>query len=170
MKRLSIASAVLVVSLVAGLAAQAKPSFTGSWKLSSDPGGDAFISPTMAVAQDEKVLTVTTTGQFGELKTTYNVDGTEGKSPLDFNGNTIDRTSKLAWDGDKMVLTTTSDFGGDTSCRWHSLSRLRNCTRASRSQPATIIPSLMAATSLSRQRPSSIRSCSVALGATLHTS
>jgi outer membrane protein assembly factor BamB len=114
MKRLSIASAVLVVSLIAGLAAQAKPSFTGSWKLSSDPGGDAFISPTMAVAQDEKLLTVTTTGQFGELKTTYNVDGTEGKSPLDFNGNTIDRTSKLAWDGDKMVLTTTSDFGGQS--------------------------------------------------------
>jgi outer membrane protein assembly factor BamB len=114
MKRLSIASAVLVVSLIAGLAAQAKPSFTGSWKLSSDPGGDAFISPTMAVAQDEKLLTVTTTGQFGELKTTYNVDGTEGKSPLDFNGNTMDRTSKLAWDGDKMVLTTTSDFGGQS--------------------------------------------------------
>jgi outer membrane protein assembly factor BamB len=114
MKRLSIGSAVLVVSLVAGLAAQAKPSFTGSWKLSSDPGDDAFISPTVVVAQDEKVLTVTTTGQFGEFKTTYNLDGTDGKSPLDFNGNTLDRTSKLAWDGDKLVLTTSSDFGGQS--------------------------------------------------------
>ncbi|HWB30657.1 MAG TPA: hypothetical protein VG736_09160 [Vicinamibacterales bacterium] len=114
MKRLSIGSALLVVSLVAGLAAQAKPSFTGSWKLASDAAGDAFVSPAIAVAQDEKILTVTATGQMGELKTTYNLDGTEGKSPLDFNGNTLDRTSKLAWDGDKLVLTTSSDFGGQS--------------------------------------------------------
>jgi hypothetical protein len=112
MKRLSIGSAVLVVSLVAGLAAQAKPSFTGSWKLSSDPGGDQFVAPAIAVAQDEKLMTVTVTGQMGEFKTTYNLDGSDGRSPLDFNGNTIDRTSKLAWDGDKLVLTTSSDFGG----------------------------------------------------------
>jgi hypothetical protein len=114
MKRLSIGSAMLVVSLVAGLAAQAKPSFVGSWKLTSDAAGDAFVSPTIAVTQDDKILTVTSAGQMGEIKTTYNVDGTEGRSPLDFNGNTLDRTSKLAWDGEKLVLTTKSDFGGQS--------------------------------------------------------
>lgn len=111
MKRV-LALVALALCVTAGLAAQTKPSFAGSWKLTSDAGGDAFVAPAIAVAQDDKTITVTVNGQMGEFKTPYNLDGSDGKAPLDFGGNTIDRTSKLVWDGDKLVLTTTSDFGG----------------------------------------------------------
>ena len=43
-----------------------------------------------------------------------NMDGTEGKSPLEFNGNSIDRATKVKWDGAKLVLTTAVSFNGQT--------------------------------------------------------
>ena len=95
MKRmLSIWAAVLVMS-AAGLA-QDKPDFTGTWKLAGE-APDQFTPTQIVVAKDAAVLNVITTGQMGEFKTTYKLDGTSGSSPLDFQGNTIDRTTKLAW-------------------------------------------------------------------------
>lgn len=103
------------------LAAQGKPNLAGTWKLTSGGDGGPFTSAEMIVAQDEKMLTVTTSGQMGEIKTTYNLDGSEGTSNLDFGGNTIARTTKLAWEGEKLVLTTKADFGGqafETKAVW----------------------------------------------------
>lgn len=113
MKRVMSLIGVCVALVGAVLAAQEKPSFAGTWKLNGD-APDPFTPPQMVVAQDAKMMTVTTTSQMGELKTIYNVDGTPAKSPLEFQGNTIDRTTKLAWDGNKLVLTVTSDFGGQS--------------------------------------------------------
>ncbi len=48
----------------------------------------------------------------GEQKVVYNLDGTESKNPLTFNGNTIERSSKVKWDGAKLVITTTTNFNG----------------------------------------------------------
>lgn len=114
MKRLSMLSAVFVVSasLAAGLAAQTKPDFSGSWKIAPGGSADMFTPPALAVVQDATTLTVTSSSEMGEFKTTYNLDGTNGRSPIDFGGNVIERTTKLARDGEKLVLTTTSDFGG----------------------------------------------------------
>jgi len=50
----------------------------------------------------------------GEFKTLYSLDGTETKSPLDFNGTTIERVTKTTWDGNKLVLTITSNFDGQS--------------------------------------------------------
>ena len=44
-------------------------------------------------------------GQMGEFRTTYKLDGTPGPSPLDFQGNTIDRTTKMTWNDNKLTLT-----------------------------------------------------------------
>lgn len=116
---------VQVVSLVLALsgvaAAQEKPNFAGTWKLTSAPTEDPFNSPQMVVTQDAKTLVVTTSGQMGELKTTYNVDGTQANSPLEFGGNAIARTTTLSWDGTKLVLGTKADFGGqgfETKAVW----------------------------------------------------
>jgi len=109
----ALAALVFTFALVAGLAAQAaKPDFVGTWKLTSDPSGGMMTSSQLVNANDGKVLTVMSTAQFGESKTTYNLDGTEAKSPLEFNGMSIDRTTKAAWEGAKLVLTTKSDFNG----------------------------------------------------------
>lgn len=100
------------------LASQAKPNFAGKWTMVPDANapaaGGMFAASAMTAVQDDKTLTVTVTGQMGEVKTTYNLDGTEGKSPLEFNGTTIDRVTKAAWEGSKLVLTTTSNFNGQS--------------------------------------------------------
>jgi hypothetical protein len=115
MKRASAAflTSFVFLALTASLPAQAsKPSFVGTWKLTSDPSAGGFVATQLVNADDGKVLTVAATAAFGETKTIYNLDGTEAKSPLEFNGMSIDRTTKAAWEGAKLVLTTTSDFNG----------------------------------------------------------
>lgn len=107
-----ILAAVAAFSAVAG--AQDKPSFTGTWKLTDPAQPDMFTPSQMVVAQDATEMTVTTTGQMGEFKTTYKLDGSTGRSPLDFNGQTIDRATKATWTGSKLTLSTTSDMNGQT--------------------------------------------------------
>lgn len=106
---LSILLAVVVLAVTA--AAQAKPDFTGTWKLAGE-APDGFTPSQIAVTKDAALLTVTVTGQMGEFKTTYKLDGTAGSSPLDFQGNLIDRTTKMTWNENTLTLTATSDMGG----------------------------------------------------------
>jgi hypothetical protein len=111
MKRmLSIVLAAVILAAHAA-AAQEKPDFTGTWKLAGE-APDQFTPTQIVVAKDATQLIVTTTGQMGEFKTTYKLDGSTGSSPLDFQGNLIDRTTKMAWTENKLTLTATSDMGG----------------------------------------------------------
>jgi len=114
MKRiLSIMIAALALT-AAAVAAQDKPNFAGTWKLTDPAQPDMFTPAQIVIAQDAAELSVTTTGQMGEFKTTYKVDGSTGRSPLDFNGQTIDRTTKATWTGNKLTLWTASDMNGQT--------------------------------------------------------
>ena len=79
MKRSLLPALFGVAVLVAGLNAQEKPNFVGKWKLADEASADMFTPPQMAVAQEGNTLTVTTTGQMGEITTTYNMDGTEAR-------------------------------------------------------------------------------------------
>jgi len=106
---LSLVFAALVVAAAA--AAQDKPNFAGTWKLTGE-APDQFTPTQIVVAQDATLLTVTITGQMGEFKTTYKLDGTPGSSPLDFQGNLIDRTTKMTWSDNKLTLIADSDMGG----------------------------------------------------------
>src|SRR5215471_20495187 len=92
MKRtLSMSLTLLVIAFtVAAAAAQDKPDFTGTWKLAGE-APDQFTPSQIVVAKDATLLTVTITGQMGEFKTTYKLDGTSGSSPLDFQGTMVDR-------------------------------------------------------------------------------
>jgi len=102
-----------VLTLAAAAAAQDKPNFAGTWKLVGD-APDQFTATQIVVAQDATLLTVTVTGQMGEFKTTYKLDGTESRSPLDFQGTTIDRMTKMTWAENKLTLSALSDMGGQT--------------------------------------------------------
>jgi hypothetical protein len=125
MKRVVVFTAVLAL-IAAGTAAavaQAKPSFAGKWTLVVDPNAPAptgrggrggGLGQAFTATQDEKTLVVTTTNaQTGETKATYNLDGSESKNPITFGGNTVDRVSKVKWDGSKLVITTTVNFNGN---------------------------------------------------------
>jgi hypothetical protein len=105
----SILLAVAAFSAVAG--AQDKPSFVGTWKLAGE-AADQFTPSTIVITQDGTNLVVVTSGQMGEFRTTYKLDGTAGPSSLDFQGNTIDRTTKMTWNEKKLTLTASSDMGG----------------------------------------------------------
>ena len=108
---LAILLAALTLTATAGTA-QDKPNFVGTWKLSDPAQPDQFTATQIVVAQDATLMTVTVTGQMGEFKTTYKLDGTEGRSPLDFNGTTIDRATKATWNGNKLTLWTGSEMNG----------------------------------------------------------
>ena len=45
-----------------------------------------FTPSAMTVVQDAAALTVATTSQMGEFKTSYKLDGSEAPSPLDSTG------------------------------------------------------------------------------------
>ena len=113
MARTSLLLAALLL-LVTGAAAQDKPSFAGTWKLAGDVA-DPFTAPQMTVTQDSKKMTVTASTQLGEVKTPYNLDGNQVKAPLDFNGTTLTRVTKAAWNGSKLILTVTVNFKGKPS-------------------------------------------------------
>ena len=112
---------VSIVSILVALAAfsaaagaQDKPNLVGTWKLSDPAQPDMYTPTQLVVAQDATVMTFTVTGQMGEFKTAYKLDGTVGSSPLDFQGTTIDRSTKATWSENKVTLTSTSDMNGQT--------------------------------------------------------
>ena len=105
---------LVLIGLPPSSAAQDKPSFAGTWKLSDPATPETFTPSVMTVVQDATTLTVTTTSQMGQFKTSYKLDGTEASSPLDFNGMTIDRMAKLVWEGPRLMLITTSKMEGQT--------------------------------------------------------
>jgi hypothetical protein len=103
---------VCLALLGAPLAGQDKPRFAGTWKLADPATPDAFTPTVMTVVQDATALTVSTTSQMGQFKTSYKLDGSEAPSPMDFNGTTIDRMTRLVWEGSKLLLVTTSKMEG----------------------------------------------------------
>ena len=130
MRRIAVLMSAAAVVLSCAVVLAQTPSFSGKWTLVPDPnaqggrggfGGGLGMEAT--VAQDAKTLTVTRAGIQGgaEIKTVYNLDGSETKNTLSFGGNSIDQLSKVKADGAKLVITTKSDFGGnafETTMTW----------------------------------------------------
>src|SRR3954467_10984030 len=100
--------------------AQAKPNFAAKWTMVADPnaaptGGRGMrgLGQEATITQDAGTLTIARTGPNGEVKSVYNLDGTDSKNTMTFGGNSVDQVSKTKWDGDKLVITTTSNFNGN---------------------------------------------------------
>jgi hypothetical protein len=102
--------------------AQDKPNFAGTWTRVEDPnaagggggrGGRGGLGAGATIAQDAKTLTVTRTTQAGEIKTVYNLDGSESKNMMNMRGGQVEQVSKAAWEGNKLVITTSYDMGGN---------------------------------------------------------
>ena len=116
-------SAAALVLGASNVSAQAKPSFAGTWTAIVDPnapaptpgrgGGRGGLGQGATIAQDANTITITRTTQNGEIKTVYNLDGSESKNTMTFGGNSVEQVSKAKWDGDKLIVTTTSQFNGN---------------------------------------------------------
>jgi len=118
-----VVTAAIVTSSLAVLA-QTRPNFAGKWTLVPDPnaaapagrGRGGGLGQVFTAAQDEKTLTVITSNpQVGDIKAVYNLDGSETKNPITFGGQTVERTSKVKWDGAKLIITSTTNFQGNTA-------------------------------------------------------
>jgi len=114
-------SAAALVFSATQLTAQA-PSFAVAWTMVVDPaapapaggrGGRGGLGQAATIVQDVKTLTITRTTQNGEVKSVYNLDGTDSKNTMNFGGNPIEQTSKAKWDAGKLVITTSSSFNGN---------------------------------------------------------
>jgi hypothetical protein len=112
-RALTLAAAVLIAIAGVGLA-QSPPNFAGKWTLVPDPAapapGGMPPSAALTIVQDAKTMTVTRTTPMGEFTNIYNLDGSESKNTLNFNGNSIDQVSKTKWDGEKLIVDTTMSF------------------------------------------------------------
>jgi hypothetical protein len=109
--------AAAVVTLTAGLLAQATPNFAGKWTLVPDsaPQGPGMggLGTTATITQDGKTLTVTRTTQMGEITSVYNLDGSDSKNTLNFGGTPFELVSKVTREGSTLIITTTADFDGN---------------------------------------------------------
>ena len=130
-----IVAVVLMFGTAASLAAQAKADFSGKWVMdpASSPappagapaggggggrgggrgGGGAGFGQEFTAKQDAKTLTITRMQGDQTVVATYNLDGSESKNTVAGRGGQQEQVSKAAWDGAKLVITTTLDFGGN---------------------------------------------------------
>ncbi len=106
MKR-AILSAALAVALVAGVSAQARPDFTGTWKI--DPSkSDKFSggAPPETITMDGARMTVTRTRAGNTDSTVYMLDGTPSKNMVGPPGNQNEVVNTSQWEGNVLVTTT----------------------------------------------------------------
>jgi len=131
MKR-AIFSGILAVLFSAGVMAQAKPDFSGTWTLDPEKsvmgggrqgggqrGGGA--APLTITVDGSKLSISRTMGQSGNTITTvYMLDGTVSKNtqPGRQGGEPTEVTYTSKWDGAKLVTTIVNPRGTSTETRW----------------------------------------------------
>ena len=121
MRRVSLTVVVLAaIVFTANVTTQTPPSFAGKWTQVPDAsapggGGRGFggLGQSATIVQDDATLTITRSTQAGEFTTTYKLDGSESKNTLNFQGNPIEQLSKAKWDGAKLIVNTSMNFGGN---------------------------------------------------------
>jgi len=123
-----------VAFMASTAAAQAKTSFAGTWNIVQDTaamaqqqgrggrGGGGGFGNTFTVTQDDKTLTITRTTQNGEVKSVYNLDGSDSKNMQQGRGGATEVISHAKWDGAKVVISTTRDFNGTSMTTTQSFS------------------------------------------------
>jgi hypothetical protein len=136
MKR-AIFSGILAVLFTAGLAAQAKPDFSGTWTLDPEKsvmgggrqGGGAGggrqggmgNAPLTITVDGQKLSISRTMGQSGNTVTTvYMLDGTASKNsqPGRQGGEPVEIVYTSKWEGAKLVTTIVNPRGTSTETRW----------------------------------------------------
>ena len=128
MRRVSaLLSVAALVLWTVGLSAQAKPNFAGDWVREAPAGGGApggggggkgggfggggFCGMECKITQTATELTLEYQGggqNPAPMKQVYKLDGSESKNP---GRGGAEQVSKATWDGNKLVITTTTQAG-----------------------------------------------------------
>ncbi len=105
------------VLLLCAVLAQAKPDFTGEWKMNAAKSDFGQMPPPSSYVQKithkdpELKIAATMAGEMGEISNNYNctTDGKECSNTI-FNS---EMKSALKWDGDTLVIQSKADFQGN---------------------------------------------------------
>ena len=128
-----LAVAIVSVAFAAGVLAQAKPDFSGKWVMDpasapapppggapGGPGGGrgggrggAGFGQEFTATQDAAALTITRMQGDQTVTAVYKLDGSESKNMVAGRGGQQEQVSKAAWEGNKLSITTTVNFGGN---------------------------------------------------------
>jgi len=100
MKR-AILSAALAIALMAGVSAQGKPNFAGTWKASG-----SFNSWTIAVEGSKMTVTMMVAGNSDS--TVYMLDGTPSTKTMEGPNGPVENVLTSTWEGDVLVTTITA--------------------------------------------------------------
>jgi hypothetical protein len=123
-------AAVFILAFAVGVYAQAQPDFSGKWVLDAPPpaadaggggggrgggrgGGGNPFGQEFTAKQDAKMLTITRTQGDQTVTLTYNLDGSESKNMVAGRGGEQEQVSKATWDGNRLAIVTTLNFGGN---------------------------------------------------------
>jgi hypothetical protein len=120
-----IAVAALAVSTLAF--AQAKPDFSGTWTLDPDAsqmggggrqGGGGMMGGPMTVKHTGDTLVTEMARGETKVVMTYKLDGSQSKNTVaGRGGDPMEQVSVAKWDGNAIVITTTTAMGESTQ-RW----------------------------------------------------
>ncbi|HXW08465.1 MAG TPA: hypothetical protein VD833_24765 [Vicinamibacterales bacterium] len=108
-----IAAAILAV---ASIAWAQKPDFSGTWTPDPPPdaaaggGGRGMMSGPLTVKHSGDTLSVERQGRGGAVTTVYKLDGSETKVAM----GQMEATATAKWDGNKIVISTTTPNGTGT--------------------------------------------------------
>ena len=131
-----VTAAAFVLATSVGMYAQAKPDFSGKWVMdpASAPaappagapagggggrgggrggGGGAGFGQEFTAKQDAKMLTIDRVQGDATVSAMYNLDGSESKNTVAGRGGQQEQVSKATWDGNKLVIVTTINAGGN---------------------------------------------------------
>ena len=128
MRQIFIVAVAALVALPAVAWTQAKPNFSGSWTLNQGGGpgspapargarggggggrgGAGAVPQALTITQTPTQITIERAMAGGVLTSaSYNLDGSESGNVL---GDVFLSKSKVSWDGAKLVIATTKDFG-----------------------------------------------------------
>lgn len=100
----AILSAVAALAFMAGVCAQDKPNFAGTWK-----ADNSYNSWTITVEGNKMTVTMTVAGN--SESTVYLLDGTPSKKTFEGPNGPMERVSISKWEGDVLVTTTKTGFG-----------------------------------------------------------
>ena len=129
MRLLATLSGLALTAIVAvGASAQNRPDFSGRWTIAPAPGGESGRGAggragdmgsgwgsTITISQSASALTVewayySTSDMQTPLLFVYPLDGSEKTNTLMLGRGFEKQVSRTAWDGVRLVITTTQDF------------------------------------------------------------
>jgi hypothetical protein len=131
-RNVMVVAVALVVVAALSVSAQGRPDFSGKWVMdpASAPaggggggggggrgggGGGLGFGQEFTAKQDAKMLTITRMQGDQTVTATYNLDGSESKNMVAGRGGQQEQVSKATWDGNRLVITTTVNFGGNAA-------------------------------------------------------